>query len=69
MSNLLEDYLSEHAAAPELKQTVRTLRSWRARGEGPPWTRIGRLVFYSRAGIAHWLKGLEQKPPRARRAA
>ena len=69
MPDLLADYLSEHEAAPKLKQTVRTLRSWRQRGEGPPWTKIGRLIYYSRAGIGQWLKSLEHKPVRSSRAA
>jgi hypothetical protein len=66
---VLDDYTSEHDAATQLRQTVRTLRSWRQRGNGPRWVKIGRLVFYPNAGIGEWLRSLEQKPVRSRRAA
>ncbi len=66
MSQLLDDYISEHKAAVQLSQTVRTLRSWRQRGEGPVWVKIGRLVYYPQSGIPAWLKSLEQKPVRTR---
>jgi hypothetical protein len=69
MSDPLENYTSEHTAAPKLNQTVRTLRSWRRRGIGPAWIKVGRLVYYPNAGIAQWLKSLEQQPVRSRRVA
>jgi hypothetical protein len=66
---MLDAYTSEHDAAAQLHVTARTLRSWRQRGEGPRWVKIGRLIFYPNAGIAEWLRSLEQKPVRSGRAA
>lgn len=62
---LLADYLSEHDAAPQLGQKVRTLRLWRQQGVGPAWIKVGRRVMYARATILAWLQSLERKPVRA----
>jgi len=32
-----------------------TLRSWRERGEGPQWLRVGKLVKYDRSDVEAWL--------------
>jgi hypothetical protein len=66
-SPLLADYLSEHEAAPELRQKLRTLRLWRQQGIGPSWIKIGKLVFYSRSGLLAWLASLERQPVRENR--
>jgi hypothetical protein len=68
-SPLLADYLSEHEAAPELRQKVRTLRLWRQQGIGPAWIKVGKLVFYSRSALLTWLASLEHKPVRSRNSA
>jgi hypothetical protein len=68
-NSMLDAYTSEHDAAAQLHQTVRTLRAWRQRGEGPRWVKIGRLIFYPNAGIPEWLRSIEKKPVRSRRAA
>jgi hypothetical protein len=66
----LSDYTSEHDLPAKVRQkTVRTIRAWRARGEGPPWVRIGRLIYYPNDGIEKWLRSLEQQPVRARSRA
>jgi hypothetical protein len=62
---LLADYLSEHEAAPQLHQKVRTLRLWRQQGVGPGWIKVGRRVMYARTTILAWLQSLEHKPVRA----
>jgi hypothetical protein len=66
---LMADYISEHEAAPQLGQKVRTLRLWRAQGIGPPWIKIGKLVFYSRKGFGPWFASLEHRPVRSRNSA
>jgi predicted DNA-binding transcriptional regulator AlpA len=38
-----------------LDVSERTLEGWRARGGGPPYTLVGRLVRYSPAEVAAWL--------------
>ncbi len=40
-------YLTEDETALALGVTKATLRSWRARKRGPPWSRVGRKVVYS----------------------
>ena len=32
-----------------------TLRSWRKRGEGPPWIKVGHLVRYEVEAVRAWL--------------
>jgi hypothetical protein len=65
---LLADYLPERDAAEELRQSLRTLRSWRQKRVGPSWIKVGKLIFYGRNGLNSWLTSLEQKPVRAKRA-
>lgn len=62
---LLADHLPERDAAKELRQTLRTLRSWRQKGIGPSYKKIGRRVFYSRSTLLSWIMSLEQKPVRS----
>jgi hypothetical protein len=62
---LLSDYLSERDAAEELKQSLRTLRSWRQKRRGPSWIKVGKLVFYSRGALSTWLASLERGSVRA----
>ena len=52
-----------------VKKTKRTLRVWRQRREGPPWSRIGKTIIYSDDGFDLWVKSQEVKPARNRRAA
>lgn len=35
--------------------SVHTVRSWRLRGVGPPYTRVGGAVNYERTEITDWL--------------
>jgi hypothetical protein len=61
---LTEEELSEAARERNLPGTRRTLRQWRARGEGPPWARFGRDIIYPRAGFSAWLESKIKKPRR-----
>ena len=45
------------------------LRVERQRGDGPPWIKITRQVFYPVEGFRAWLKTIERRPARARKAA
>ena len=67
MTKLLENYLTEAAAATELDKGVRTLQIWRAQRTGPAWTKVGKTTLYSRDAILAWLKSQEQQPVRQRR--
>jgi len=58
-----DELLTETEAARVLKVSPRTLRRWRAVGEGPPWTRLGpRQVRYRRAALLRWLEENEKAP-------
>jgi len=66
-------FIDEQEEAHELKVTLRTLRRWRAAGYGPPFTRVGRSIYYAENAAPNWLAGLEKSTalpePRRRRAA
>jgi len=67
---ILAGYMSEQQLAGELSVAVRTLERWRAMRIGPPVTRLGRTLFYSRASFLAWLETREERleAPRRRRA-
>jgi hypothetical protein len=65
--DLLEGYIPESEMTRARDVNERTLRSERARGDGPPWVRINRAIFYPRDGFREWLRSIEQRPVRARR--
>ena len=50
-----EDRLSEEIGVP-----VATLRSWRSRGGGPPFLKIGRRVRYRNTTVWKWLGDQER---------
>ena len=66
---LLEGYVSEREMAEARDIALRTLRAERQRGDGPPWVKITKQVFYPVEGFRAWLKLIEQRPVRARKAA
>lgn len=52
------EMLTTPEAARYLRLTERTLAAWRARGEGPSFTRLhlsGRGVRYRRADLDRWI--------------
>jgi len=67
--NLLAGYISEDEMAQARGVGVRALRAERQRGDGPPWVKLSRSVWYPEAGFRDWLKSMEQRPVRARKAA
>ena len=66
---VLDGYLNEDEQAAELRVVKRTLRSWRQKGEGGPYLKIGKQVFYPIAGTAAWLKANEKNPVRSAKKA
>lgn len=44
-------FVSEKSAAEILALSVKTLRSWRVRGQGPRWAKMGRSVRYAIADL------------------
>jgi hypothetical protein len=47
--------ISEAQLASAINRTIRTLWTWRQRGEGPPFVRVGRGVFYRLSDVQRWL--------------
>ena len=51
--------VSEYMTPPELSaltgMKLQTLAAWRCRGGGPPFTRIGASIRYSRTSVEKWL--------------
>jgi hypothetical protein len=60
-TELLKDYRSRKDLAAELDISELTLIRWEQAGKGPPATRLGRKVLYSRIGTERWLRSLEQE--------
>jgi predicted DNA-binding transcriptional regulator AlpA len=48
--------LNEHQVAEFCGLSVRTLQSWRLKGEGIRWVRCGRAVRYRRRDIIDWME-------------
>jgi hypothetical protein len=66
VSSVLADWLNEDEVAAETGKKVRTLRSWRKQGKGPPFTRFGRTVKYRRDSLVAYFKAQEETPVRKR---
>jgi hypothetical protein len=71
---LSSDLLTETGLVEDLPPgvvTVRTLRYWRGRRTGPPWSKIGRTVVYSRQKFQEWISrneiNIEPEPTKTRR--
>jgi hypothetical protein len=54
--DLLSGYWNEDEQAAQLGKSKQTLRVWRAKGEGPPVTWVGRSPYYEKAASRAWLK-------------
>jgi hypothetical protein len=68
-NNILAGYRTEEEQASLLDLTVRTLRGWRKKRTGPPWTRKGKQYLYNDEWTAEWLRSGKQQPVRERRRA
>jgi hypothetical protein len=67
--DLLTDWMSEEEAAAAVDKTVRTLRQWRQRREGPPYSFFGRTVKYHRPTFVEYFKRSQIMPVRRSRRA
>jgi len=56
----MDDLLDQNDVARILKVSVFTVRSWRAKGTGPPWSKFGEAknsaVRYSERGLEEWIE-------------
>ena len=53
------DFVLQQRLAKELGVTLRTLQRWRERKRSPPFTTIGRSVYYRRQAVNEWLRERE----------
>ncbi len=65
---LFAGYLTEEQVAKERRRTRRTLRAERARGEGPPYIRLGKEILYQEDEFRAWLKSIAIRPVRGKAA-
>jgi predicted DNA-binding transcriptional regulator AlpA len=57
--------LSDKQAAQFLGLKQGTLISWRVRGVGPPFYRLGgKLIYYRESDLREWVEARRQKPTR-----
>ena len=67
--SLDDEWMSEAEAATEVHKTVRTLRQWRKKRQGPPYAFFGRTVRYHRASfIRHFEASQIMSARKSRRA-
>lgn len=54
--------LKPSEAADLLATTPQVLGTWRWRGDGPPYVRVGRSIRYSRRMLDEWLEQRTVRP-------
>jgi hypothetical protein len=67
--SLDDEWMSEAEAAAEVHKTVRTLRQWRKKRQGPPYAFFGRTVRYHRASFIRHFEASQIMPARKSRRA
>ena len=55
-TEVLDDYLTEHALARQLDKSERTLQRWRRLHIGPTPTIIGNRILYAVDDVRAWLR-------------
>lgn len=58
--DILDDLITEAELADRLGRSTYTVARYRRHGEGPPFIRLGRQIFYSRTDIDEWLHSARQ---------
>jgi Helix-turn-helix domain len=61
-----DEWMSEEETAAEIHKTVRTLRQWRKKRQGPPYAFFGRTVRYHRTTLREYYKANQIQPRRGR---
>ena len=54
------EVLTTAEAAAYLRCSPKTLNTWRSRGGGPPFVKVGAAVRYRRSTLDQWLADREQ---------
>jgi len=62
-----DEWMSEQEAAAAAHKTVRTMREWRKKRIGPPYTYFGRTVRYHRPTFAEHFRANQIMPVRGLR--
>jgi DNA-binding transcriptional MerR regulator len=60
-----ERLLTEKATARLLCVSSRTLQTWRSKGLGPPFVRVGRAIRYDRRRLIEWMNENTVEPKKA----
>lgn len=55
VASSIAEYLSTREAAAVLGVSTKCLEAWRSRGEGPPFSHVGRAVRYPNAALHAWV--------------
>ncbi|MGO9607341.1 MAG: helix-turn-helix domain-containing protein [Candidatus Binataceae bacterium] len=61
---LLANYLTASELCAELHISPRTLERWLVKRNGPPRTRLGGRVLFSRTDVAQWLRERSEAAPK-----
>ena len=64
MLDVLDDWLSEQEAAAAARKSVRTLRKWRQKRTGPPYSYFGKTIRYHKPAFIEHFKQNEITPVR-----
>jgi hypothetical protein len=67
ITSLDDEWMTEAQTAAEVHKTVRTLRQWRKRRVGPPYTFFGRTVRYHRPTLSEFFRANQIHPARKSR--
>ncbi len=59
-TEILDDYLTEHALALQLDKSERTLQRWRRLRIGPTPTILGNRILYAVVDVRTWLRAQRQ---------
>jgi predicted DNA-binding transcriptional regulator AlpA len=54
-NRILETLIEEEELAETLDVSLGTLRTWRTKGKGPRFHRIGRMIRYAPSDVKEWL--------------
>ena len=57
-----EDLVSDAEAAEMLRVLRATLATWRAKGKGPPYVKLGRRVFYCPVDLRRFIANARREP-------
>lgn len=59
------DLLDVNEVSKLYRVASQTLANWRCRGGGPPFTKLGRSVYYSKRDVDAWVESNKRNPAAA----